>query len=366
MNHETSEKRLKVGFAGCGAIARNKSMPALQKLESVELAAFFDIDPQKAAAARQIYGGAAAKVYGSYPELLGDRSIDVLYVCTPNRWHAEMSIDALLAGKHVMCEKPMAITARDAAKMMEAAKKTGKKLSVAYQNRFRPDSLFLHNLCAKGELGEIYYAKAYAVRRRAVPTWGAFLDRATQGGGPLIDIGSHALDLVLWMMDNYQPKYVVGKTYDKIGRAGSGANAWGAWDPERFQVEDAAFAFIGMQNGATVALESSWALNVAAEKEAKITLCGTKGGADMENGLRLNGERDRELFTTTVETGFHKERPGYGNTAKTPADLEAESWIDHVLHDQVLIVRPEQALVVTAIIEAVYESAQSGQPVFFA
>ena len=111
----------------------------------------------------------------------------------------------LESGKHVMCEKPMAKTAAEAREMLAAARRTGKKLTIGYNNRFRSDSQHLKSVCEAGELGDIYYAKAHAIRRRAVPTWGVFLDGEKQGGGPLIDIGTHALDLTLWMMDNYKP-----------------------------------------------------------------------------------------------------------------------------------------------------------------
>src|SRR5690606_5947789 len=147
---------------------------------------------------------------------------------------------ALEAGKHVMCEKPMAKTAEGAERMLEAAERTGKKLSIGYQNRFRADSQFLKQAIDNGELGEIYFAKAHAIRRRAVPTWGVFLDEEAQGGGPLIDIGTHALDLALWMMNNYKPKAVLGRTYHKLSQRENAANAWGPWDPKQFTVEDSA------------------------------------------------------------------------------------------------------------------------------
>ena len=156
-----------------------------------------------------------------------------------------------------MCEKPMAKTAADARRMLEAARRSGKKLTIAYQNRFRADSEYLKAACRRGDLGEIYFAKAHAIRRRAVPTWGVFLNEEEQGGGPLIDIGTHALDLTLWMIDNYKPKTVVGTTYRKLADQRNTANAWGDWDPEGFTVEDSAFGFVVMENGTTIILESA-------------------------------------------------------------------------------------------------------------
>ncbi|MGV2794855.1 gfo/Idh/MocA family oxidoreductase, partial [Clostridium perfringens] len=144
--------------------------------------------------------------------------------------------------------------AEQARQMLDAAKRTGKKLSIAYQNRFRDDSLFLKQVCENGELGDIYFGKALALRRRAVPTWGVFLDEEKQGGGPLIDIGTHALDLTLWLMDNYEPKSVTGSVFHKLGGRANAANAFGPWDPEHFKVEDSAFGCITMKNGATIGL----------------------------------------------------------------------------------------------------------------
>ena len=281
--------KLKIGIIGCGGIANGKHMPALSRLsDKVEMVAFCDIIVERAQEAAKKYGTADAKVYEDYHQLLEDKSIDVVHVLTPNRSHCEISVAALEAGKHVMCEKPMAKTAADARKMLEAAKRSGKKLTIGYQNRCRPDSLLLKKAVDRGDLGEIYFAKAHAIRRRAVPTWGVFLNEYEQGGGPLIDIGTHALDLTLWMMNNYKPKAVLGQTFKKLGKQTETGNAWGDWDPEKFTVEDSAFGFITMQDGATIILESSWALNTLDVQEAKTTLCGTKAGADMVDGLRFN------------------------------------------------------------------------------
>lgn len=339
-------KAVKVAIIGCGGIANGKHLPSLSKLQTVELVAFCDVRIERAEKAAREYGAENAKVYGDYRELLQDESIEVVHVLTPNDSHAEISVAALDAGKHVMCEKPMAKTAEEARLMLEAAKRSGKKLTIGYNNRFRPDSQHLHNICQRGDLGEIYYAKAHAIRRRAVPTWGVFLDEEKQGGGPLIDIGTHALDLTLWMMNNYKPKMVLGTTYHKLSQKKDAANAWGPWDPEKFTVEDSAFGFITMENGATIVLEASWALNTLDVDEAKCSLSGTEGGADMKAGLRINGEEFGKLYTKNVDLSAGGVA-FYDGTSETDADLEARLWIDNILHDTEPLVKPEQAYVVT-------------------
>lgn len=358
------DKVVKVGIIGCGGIGTQKHMPSLAKLENVEMVAFCDIIEKRAKKACEKFGTPDAKCYVDYKELLKDESIEVIHVCTPNRSHSFITIDALEAGKHVMCEKPMAKTTEEAKAMVEAAQRTGKKLTIGYQNRYREDSLYLKRTCEDEVLGEVYYAKAHALRRRAVPTWGVFLNEEEQGGGPLIDIGTHALDLTLWMMNNYKPQMVVGSVFKKLSDQTETANAWGDWDVNEYTVEDSAFGFIKMENGATIVLESSWALNTLDVGEAQTTLCGTKAGADMKDGLRINGVKYNKQYV---------EKPGlgaggvdfYDGDAESPQELEARLWIEAVINDTEVVVKPEEALVVTQILEAIYESGKTGKPVFF-
>lgn len=358
------QDKIRVGMIGCGGIAMSKHMPSLAKLPQVEIVAFCDYREETAKQAAKQFGGPGAQTYQHYDQLLEDSGIDVVHICTPNNTHGPISVAALEAGKHVMCEKPMAMTAAEARLMLETARRTGKKLTIGYQNRYRKDSLFLKQLCEQGELGDIYYAKALAVRRRAVPTWGVFLNKEIQGGGPLIDIGTHALDLTLWLMNNYKPRMVVGSVFHKLGQREQAANAWGPWDPAKFEVEDSAFGFIQMENGATIILESSWALNTLQTGEARTVLCGTEGGADMEDGLRINGEKLGRLFMNQIDLSSGGV-DFYEGMEESDADLEARLWIESIIHDREPLVKPEQALVVTEILEAIYESSKTGQPVFF-
>ena len=284
--------KLQVAIIGCGGIANQKHLPALKgQAAKCDMVAFCDVLIERAEKAAAEYGVEGAKVYDDYRELLKDTEIDVVHVCTPNVAHSPITVAAFEAGKHVMCEKPMAHNTEAAQKMMDAWRKSGKKFTIGYQNRFRPDTQTLRKACDEGALGDIYFAKAHAVRRRAVPTWGVFPDKSQQGGGPLIDIGTHALDITLWMMDNYKPVSVMGSVYEKLGHLPSAVegNMFGPWDPETYEVEDSAFGYIKMENGATIFLESAWALNVAESREAATTLCGTKAGAEIFGGMSHRG-----------------------------------------------------------------------------
>lgn len=359
------DRIVKIGIIGCGGIANGKHMPSLKKIKNVQMVAFCDIIEERAVKAAEEYGVEGAKVYTDYKELLKDREIEVVHVCTPNRSHAFISIDAMEAGKHVMCEKPMAKTYKEAKEMLDASERTGMKLTIGYQSRWRADSLYLKKMCEDGELGEIYYGKAIALRRRAVPTWGVFLNEYEQGGGPLIDIGTHALDLTLWMMDNYKPKMVVGTTFEKLKNQKDCGNAWGDWDPKKFTVEDAAFGFIVMENGATIMLESSWALNIRNPKEAITMICGTEGGADMFDGLNINFIKNGRqcILKPDLTAGGVAFYDGDGD--EDPSVLEARAWLDAVVNDHEPRTKASQALVVTQILEAIYESAKTGKPVYF-
>ncbi len=357
-------EKVKIGIIGCGGIANGKHLRAIENIDFLEPVAFCDIIEERAIETAKKYGSPNAKVYTDYKELLKDESIVAVHVCTPNRSHSFITIDALEAGKHVLCEKPMAKTYAEAKAMYEASVRTGKVLSIGYQSRWRGDSLYLKECCENGEFGEIYYARALALRRRAVPTWGVFLNEYEQGGGPLIDIGTHALDLTLWMMDNYKPKMVVGTKYKKLGDQKNTANAWGDWDPEKYTVEDSAFGFVVMENGATVSVESSWAINIADPCEASTLIAGVNGGADMlGDELRINYVKNgrQVIETPSFDAGGVA---FYDGASDKPEELECRAFYDAVLNGAELRTKPEQAMVVTQILEAIYESAQTGKPVY--
>ena len=367
--------KIKTGIIGCGGIANQKHLPALAEFKDrCEIVAFCDIIVERAEAAAKKYGTPDAKVYTDYRELLKDPEIVDVHVCTPNVSHCEITVAAFGAGKHVICEKPMAANTEDAQKMMDAWKKSGKLFTIGYQNRYRTDSQTLKKLCDNGELGEIYYARAHAIRRRGVPTWGVFPDKSKQGGGPLIDIGTHALDLTLWMMNNYKPKSVMGASFEKLGRLlepGNQGNMMGTWDNKTYEVEDSAFGFVTMEDGAVISVEASWALNTLDVGEAQTILSGTKAGADMvakpgmRNGLRINSVVADKMCTNELDVGTPAGVAFFPGAGVRPEVMEAQIWLDAIEGKGELCVQPEQAFTVTKILDAIYKSAASGELVKF-
>ena len=343
-------------------------MPSLyRQADKFEMVAIFDTIEYRAKEACEKFGVPGAKYYTDYKELLADESIDVVHVLTPNVAHSPITVAAFEAGKHVMCEKPMAHNTEAAQAMMDAWKKSGKKFTVGYQNRFRPEVQTLHAACEAGDLGEIYFGKAHALRRRAVPTWGVFPDKSQQGGGPLIDIGTHALDITLWMMNNYKPVSVMGSVYEKLGHLPEAVegNMFGPWDPETYEVEDSAFGYVKFENGATVFLEAAWALNVRESKEASTTLCGTKAGAEIHSGMSFPA--NKLIINNTVHGMLmENENSAAGNIAyfegsdAAPENVEAKQWLEAIINDTEPLVKPEEAFTVTKILDAIYRSAAQG------
>ncbi|HML51568.1 MAG TPA: Gfo/Idh/MocA family oxidoreductase [Propionicimonas sp.] len=366
--------KLRIGIIGLGFIGTQKHLVGLsQHLDKCEIVGFCDLDVQRAQEAKDSHGSADSYVTTDYRELLADPSIDVIHVCTWNVTHCEITCAALEAGKHVLVEKPMAVTGAEARQMVETAERTGKKLSVGFQYRFRKESQFLRKAVDEGRLGEIYAAKAHAVRRKGVPIWGVFTDKSKQGGGPLIDLGGHAIDLALWYMDNYDVESVTGVVNFKLGDKPEG-NMVGPWDPATYSVEDSAFGFVKFTNGASLFVEAAWALNVQDSREGCVTLCGTDGGADTVQAktgadlvVTLNNVQGGDLVKTQPEVGAAYFGAGGGamNGFAYMGGLEAESWLDAIANDTEPYVKAEQACVVTEILDAIYTSARTGQPVVF-
>lgn len=365
--------KLRVGIIGCGGIANQKHFPALKKNAALnDMIAFCDIDEERAVKAAAEFGSAEAKVYTDYHELLANSEVDVIHICTPNVSHSEIAIAAFAANKHVYCEKPMSHNSDEADKMVAAWKASGKKFTVGYQNRFRPDVQSLHAACESGDLGEIYYGKAHAIRRRGVPTWGVFMDKEKQGGGPLIDIGTHALDITLWCMNNYDVDRVSGSVFHKLGslQQATEGNLFGPWDPETYEVEDSAMGFIKMKNGATINLEASWAINLLESKEASTTLCGTLAGAEIHSGMSYS--KNELIYNRGRKGQLMEERLSpvggvayFGGGGGEEGSIDAKQWLEAILNDTQPLVKPEEALAVTKVLDAIYKSAKENKEIQF-
>lgn len=371
--------KLRIGFIGCGGIATSKHFPGMGFYkDELDMCAFCDLVEERAKKAAEEYGSPDVKVYTDYKELLADPEIDAVHVLTPNVSHCEITVAALEAGKHVLCEKPMAAKTEDAKKMLDASIRTGKMLTIGYQYRHFEVNKVAKKVVDEDYLGEVYYAEATNMRRRGVPTWGVFTDKEQQGGGALIDIGTHALDLALWMMDDYEVDYVVGTSFEKLGRLlkpeqqgqmkwdGSGDDSW---NNEIFEVDDMAVGMIKMKNGSVINLKAAWAVNIdeeaGANSEATVLLAGTKGGLNtIESQVRLNHVVAGRKTVSYVGDKIVAALPGFSNSAPVESE-EARIWVNALKGTGKLFVTAEQSFIVSSILDAIYESSATGKPVYF-
>lgn len=271
---------LKAAIIGGGHIADQNHIPALKALkDQVEVVAVCSRDLGKAQSLADKYGIPLA--FDDTTDLYNsDDKPDFVINCTANNLHYPYTMQALEYGFHVFCEKPPAMNAKEAREMADLAEEQGKVLAYNFQRRQTPEYSMLKKSQEQGRFGEIYHIKANFLRRRGIPGWGNFTNKEIQGGGALIDLGIHILDLALGLMDYQIPDRIVANSYDFIGRAG-GKGLKGDWDPEKFEVEDANFAYLSFPNNASIMLSSSFALNRKEEETVNLEVFGTKSGAIM-------------------------------------------------------------------------------------
>ena len=358
---------LNAAFIGCGAIAQKKHLPLAAENPCLHIKALYNPTTSVAESCKAAFGNADTLVVHSADEIFARDDIDVVFISSPNYTHADYTIAALQSGKSVICEKPMAMTSEQAQSMLEASLRHGRLLHVSYQNRYTYQAQYAKRLVEDGFLSKIYYAKAYALRRRAVPTWGLTTNKELSGGGPLIDIGSHAIDLALWLADCFEPQYAAGTAYSDITRAGSEANFWGSWDTGKNTVEDCALGFVVMKNGMTLSVESSYAMNISEEKEASVDLYGTTGGLELrqQEGLTLIHELGGKMCisTNTLQETPRSLTPA--NRAMTASQREHEAITQMLLEGKTFDPGAAQAVAVTRIVEALYASAERKLPILF-
>ncbi len=343
-------KKLKVGIIGLGMGASH--INGFRTHPDVEVVAVADTDPARL----EQKGKNEFKIpncYLSAEEMLKKENLDIVSVVTPNKFHMPLTLAALNAGCHVLCEKPMAMNAKEAEKMLSAAKKAKKKLMINFSFRFTPQSYAMKKEVESGTIGDVYFARSVWQRRRGMPGFGGwFSTKALSGGGPLIDVGVHRLDLALWLMNYPKPKWVMAGAHNHI------ASRIAKEQNKKYDVEDFATAFIRFENGATLELEASWAGNIKENEMMETRLLGTNGGLLQKN---LNGGYE-------FEAEFFIERNGCQYDMKLHPPVPAAHcsmyhFADAVINNKDHIATGEEGLIVMRLLDAIYESAKTGNPV---
>ena len=340
---------VRVGIIGAGSIADYAHVPGYRAQSGVEIAAVCDVVPGKAAQFAKDHD--IPRAYDSHLEMIEQERLDAVSVCTPNFAHKQTTIDALEAGLHVLCEKPIAMNLAEGEAMVAAARRTGKTLQIGLHWRFTSEAQVLKRFVEAGDLGDIYYGEATYWRRRGIPGWGVFTQKKLQGGGALIDIGVHTLDHTMWLMGNPKPVSVMGATYQAFGKRSDVVSVWARWDPATFDVDDTAMAMVRFDNGATLILRATWAANIE-KSYGETRILGTKGGAYM-SPLQIFTEAHQTLVNVTPT-----------NLPEVRAHFEEIRHFIACVRDGIPCqVVPEQVLDVQAVIDAIYASAESGHEV---
>lgn len=331
-----------IGLAGAGSIAHTHAW-VFKSLPDVEVLAVAEPVEDRRKAFAEKYE--IEKAVDDYSKLMEMDELDAIVVCLPNSLHAPAAVDAMKAGKHVLVEKPMALDAESALKMVEAQKETGKTLMVTLQGRYGTGIQLAHKY-AREHLGQIYYGRCAFMRRSGIPGWGSWFTRKDMaGGGPCADIGVHALDRCLYLMGYPKPVSVAASTYSMFGPEGRGKGDWGIEEPDGyFDVEDLASAFIRFENGATVILEASWASHWP--NRYWVEVLGTEGGITCSDRIKIFTDQLESPIDITVEAGkdngslnMSKHFIECCRTGKTP---DTSAW---------------HGLILNKIFDAVYQSA---------
>ena len=349
--------KIKVAVIGVGSISKSHIQSYLAN-EDVELYAFCDINENRLKLMGEKYG--VTRLFTDEAEMLRELpELDAVSVCTWNSAHAPCTIMALNAGKHVLCEKPMATNVEDAIAMKEAAEKSGKLLMIGFVRRFGKDCRIVSDLIKNNKLGEIYYAKVANVRRNGNPG-GWFGEKARSGGGPLIDLGVHSIDLVRYLMGMPDAVSVYGTTFKKLGarndvKTPKAYVAASATDHDICDCEDLAAALIRFDNGVVMSVEMSFSLNTGDEVN-NIQIFGTEAGVKIDNNVTLYGTTDGYLSDTTLK----------GDNSLNMVEMfacEIDHFVDCVNGKTTCINTADDGLAMMKILMALYESAECGHEV---
>ncbi len=342
-------EKIRVGLIGAGNIAQSAHLPVYMERDDVEVVAIADWNLERAQAAATKFG--IKHAFSNVEELLANVEVDYVDICVWNRSHAPVAIAAAKAGKHILCEKPMAINLTDALEMEKVIKETGVQFMLAVPTRYGSEAQLLNQMRKEGKLGDVYYAKTGYIRRRGTPI-GWFTDTGKSGGGPVIDIGVHCIDRTWYLMGRPRPVRVSANTAHRIGDFKTkGVKRWEALDNDvtAFDTEDSAAGAIHFENGAVMLFEVSWALNAPPSEYTQI--CGTKAGATL-NPLTIYGE----------DTGYLAD--------VKPTTLEVNHFaveIDHFINCLRTGEKPESPLedgvTVQRMLQGIYDSAQQNREV---
>lgn len=351
-------KKLKIAIIGAGGIASYAHAPAYEKMDNVEIAGVCDIIEEKAKIMAKRF---ETDFYCTdYKKVFDIPGLDAVDICTPNYLHSIIAVDALNRGLNVFCEKPDAVSVAEAEKMKAAAEKNGKTLMVMRNNRYMGISSYLKSFIGDGRMGEIYAARCGWQRRRGIPGKGGwFTTKEQSGGGPLIDLGVHMIDLSIWLMGNPKPVAVSGCTYEKFANndvVDSVHSAFGvAKEDGTFDVEDLAMGFIRFDNGACMQIEFSWASNI--EKEQRfVEFRGTKAGASwssLDDKLKIFSEE----YGKTVDYLPNIEDKMSGHEANL------RHFADVLQNGTEPMFVPQQGFDMIKILEGFYKSAKEGKEV---
>ena len=346
----------RVGVIGAGSIAR-AHLEAYAANPDVEIIAISDINAARARAVAQEFG--ASRSYADAHELLAQDDIDGVSVCTWNDSHATWTIAAVEAGKHVLVEKPIARTVAEATAIQDAVRRSDRVVQVGFVRRHSPNCQVLKSFIDAGQLGEMYYAKAGLIRRMGNPG-GWFADKEIAGGGPLLDIGIHVLDLAWYLMGCPKAVSVSGNTYEVLGNRANITTMprykVSDYDPDKNTVEDMANAVVRFENGASLLLECSYSLHATKDSTA-VSVHGTKGGADLEPTLQIATEMHDSVVNITpqISSGTFEMGAGFGN--------EIANFVDASLGRAESVAPAEHGVEMARILEAVYTSAAEGREV---
>ncbi len=350
-------EKVRIALIGAGNIA-NTHLESYAKNPDVEIYAICDIDPARLKKTADIFG--IERRYTDVDTMLSELSgkLDAADVCVWNCNHASCAIKALNAGLNVLCEKPMAYNSKEAEEMLEASKKSGKLLMIGFVLRFSNEARISKDFIEGGYLGDIYYSKAQYLRRHGNPG-GWFSNSALSGGGPVIDLGVHVIDLTRYLMGNPKPVSVYAATFRNIGKRDY-LKTDVAWIPENAKpddisdVEDLAIALIRYDNGAVTQLETSY--DYHGESMAKKLLYGTKGGLDLTDGVKILTETNGFMSDIAVDIENYK-------FAKPMFDAEMAHFVDCIKNGTECLAKAEDGLTVMKILDAIYESAKTGHEV---